>query len=120
MKRNVMPPCVMSGHSAMRRICPLYPRNRTLAGPNEMSAKCQKRTSAKSHFLILERIRATRTNRRSDLRNDTFYTSTGWTGRRQAKIISIDTDRGLTDRLPEEAARDGHPQRAWSSRRAHF
>ena len=28
---------------------------------NVMSAKCQKRTSAKSHFLILERIRATRT-----------------------------------------------------------
>ena len=26
-----------------------------------MSAKCQKRTSAKSHFLIIERIKATRT-----------------------------------------------------------
>ena len=32
---------VISGHFAMSKPCPLYPRKRTLAGVNRVSAKCQ-------------------------------------------------------------------------------
>jgi hypothetical protein len=35
---------VISGHCAMRKPCPLYPRKRTLRGLIGMSAKCQLRT----------------------------------------------------------------------------
>jgi hypothetical protein len=60
------------------------------------------------------------TNRRSDISDDNFYTSTRWTGRREAKIIFRRYLPGVTDRLPEEAARDGHPQQTSISRREHF
>jgi hypothetical protein len=32
---------VISGHSVMSAVCPLYPRERTSAGASRMSAKCQ-------------------------------------------------------------------------------
>jgi hypothetical protein len=44
-----------SGHTDKSVRCQLYPRKRTNAATVRMSTLCQKRTSARSHFLILER-----------------------------------------------------------------
>jgi hypothetical protein len=38
---------VISGHFALREVCPLYPQERTFAEQTSMSAKGQKRTSAR-------------------------------------------------------------------------
>ena len=52
MPSGACPLRVKSRHSRRKKSCPFYPRKRTFALHQRMSAMGQKRTSAKSHSMI--------------------------------------------------------------------